>query len=184
MNYPRSKISSYEPQNKGSDFANRYLAPEHTRTGRATTRTDVYAFGAFLLEVACGRRPIHPQDDADDFILLDWVLSCWANGDLLRAADPKLGGYYEPTQLELVLTLGLLCSHSSPPARPTMRQVLQYLEGDAPPPEFSERRLTNSLRGSGSGRGWDDLAMSYPFSTERNVTSSSSVTESILSEGR
>ena len=30
-----------------------YLAPEHTRTGKATTRTDVYAFGAFLLEIAC-----------------------------------------------------------------------------------------------------------------------------------
>ncbi|GKV10028.1 hypothetical protein SLEP1_g21453 [Rubroshorea leprosula] len=30
-----------------------YLAPEHTRTGKATTSTDVFAFGAFLLEVAC-----------------------------------------------------------------------------------------------------------------------------------
>ncbi|PKI26078.1 hypothetical protein CRG98_049233, partial [Punica granatum] len=27
-----------------------YLAPEHTRTGRATKATDVFAFGAFLLE--------------------------------------------------------------------------------------------------------------------------------------
>ncbi|KAH0736927.1 hypothetical protein KY290_035632 [Solanum tuberosum] len=35
-----------------------YLAPEQTRTGKATTISDVYAFGAFLLEVACGRRPI------------------------------------------------------------------------------------------------------------------------------
>ncbi|KAM1648435.1 hypothetical protein ACFX1Q_010451 [Malus domestica] len=29
-----------------------YLAPKHTRSGRATTHTDVFAFGAFLLEVA------------------------------------------------------------------------------------------------------------------------------------
>jgi hypothetical protein len=35
-----------------------YLAPELTRTGRATTCSDVFAFGAFMLEVACGRRPI------------------------------------------------------------------------------------------------------------------------------
>ncbi|KAK0603144.1 hypothetical protein LWI29_001831 [Acer saccharum] len=35
-----------------------YLAPELVRTGQATTSTDVYAFGAFMLEVACGRRPI------------------------------------------------------------------------------------------------------------------------------
>ena len=30
-----------------------YLAPEHNRSGKATTSTDVFAFGAFMLEVAC-----------------------------------------------------------------------------------------------------------------------------------
>ncbi|GMH30070.1 hypothetical protein Nepgr_031913 [Nepenthes gracilis] len=35
-----------------------YLAPEHTRAGKATRSTDVFAFGAFLLEVVCGRRPV------------------------------------------------------------------------------------------------------------------------------
>ena len=34
-----------------------YLAPELTKIGRATTYTDVYAFGAFMLEVACGGKP-------------------------------------------------------------------------------------------------------------------------------
>lgn len=52
-----------------------YLAPEHTRTGKATTKTDVFAFGAFLLEVACGRRPIGRREQAEDLILLDWVFS-------------------------------------------------------------------------------------------------------------
>lgn len=36
-----------------------YLAPEHNRTGKATTSTDVYSFGAFLLEVTCGKSSIH-----------------------------------------------------------------------------------------------------------------------------
>ncbi|KAK9063406.1 hypothetical protein SSX86_017276 [Deinandra increscens subsp. villosa] len=35
-----------------------YLAPELTRTGKPTTSSDVYAFGALLLEVVCGRRPV------------------------------------------------------------------------------------------------------------------------------
>jgi hypothetical protein len=40
------------------------LAPELYRTGRATTFTDVFAFGAFILEVACGRMPLkyRPMD--------------------------------------------------------------------------------------------------------------------------
>lgn len=171
----------------------RYLAPEHIRTGRATTRTDVYAFGAFLLEVACGRRPIHPQEDADDFILMDWVFSCWTNGQILRTADPKLGGNFEPSQLELVLKLGLLCSHYSPAVRPTMHQVLQYLQADAPLPDLASLRwrLSGSgffnfrpRDGDGDSDGLDDFTMSCPLSTGRNVTSSSSVAESILSEGR
>ncbi|CAN4095839.1 unnamed protein product [Withania somnifera] len=34
-----------------------YLAPELTKTGKPTTSSDVFAFGALLLEVARGRRP-------------------------------------------------------------------------------------------------------------------------------
>ncbi|KAJ0021542.1 hypothetical protein Pint_32779 [Pistacia integerrima] len=34
-----------------------YMAPDLMRTGKATTCTDVYAFGIFRLEVACGKRP-------------------------------------------------------------------------------------------------------------------------------
>ena len=49
-----------------------YLAPEYTRSNKATTSTDVYAFGAFMLEVACGRRPIQANEDS---ILVDWVFS-------------------------------------------------------------------------------------------------------------
>jgi serine/threonine protein kinase len=33
-----------------------YLAPELVRTGKASTLTDVFAFGIFLLEVTCGQR--------------------------------------------------------------------------------------------------------------------------------
>ncbi|XP_049932589.1 L-type lectin-domain containing receptor kinase SIT2-like [Nymphaea colorata] len=35
-----------------------YMAPELLITGKATTSSDVFSFGAFLLEVACGRRPV------------------------------------------------------------------------------------------------------------------------------
>ncbi|KAM1271725.1 hypothetical protein ACFX2J_032504 [Malus domestica] len=44
-----------------------YLAPEHTRSGRATTSTDVFSFGVFLLEVACGRKPIETHDSELSF---------------------------------------------------------------------------------------------------------------------
>ena len=33
--------------------------------------------------------------------------------------------------MELVLKLGLLCSHSTPEIRPSMRQVMEFLDGNA-----------------------------------------------------
>ncbi|KAF9601004.1 hypothetical protein IFM89_014989 [Coptis chinensis] len=48
-----------------------YLAPEMTRTGKGTTSTDVFAFGAFILEVACGRKPIQQLASDRKIILVD-----------------------------------------------------------------------------------------------------------------
>ncbi|XP_019161780.1 PREDICTED: L-type lectin-domain containing receptor kinase IV.1-like [Ipomoea nil] len=70
-----------------------YLAPEQTRAGKATTCTDVYAFGAFLLEVVCGRRPLDTQLEEDnDLILVDRVFSYWCRGEILKIVDSNLGG--------------------------------------------------------------------------------------------
>ncbi|KAK1396851.1 Protein kinase domain-containing protein [Heracleum sosnowskyi] len=114
-----------------------YLAPEHNRTGKATTSTDVYSFGVFLLEVTCGKRPIHVRHGADNLILADWVCSYWNGGDIVATVDPKLGPYYVKEEAELVLKLGLMCCNSEALARPKMRQVVQYLEGHALLPELS-----------------------------------------------
>ncbi|KAL4610619.1 hypothetical protein ACB092_08G064100, partial [Castanea dentata] len=108
-----------------------YLAPELTKTGRATTYTGVFAFGVFMLEVACGRKPIEIRGLPEEVILVVWVFGCWRKGAILDASDPKLEGNYVVKEIELVLKLGLLCSHSTPVVRPSMRQVMQFLDGDA-----------------------------------------------------
>ncbi|XP_059647093.1 L-type lectin-domain containing receptor kinase IV.1-like [Cornus florida] len=162
-----------------------YLAPEHSRTGKATTSTDVYAFGAFLLEVVCGRRPIEPRAPAEDIILIDWVFGCWSGGDILRAVDVNLGTNYVQEEVEFVLKLGLLCSHSEPMARPTMRQVVQHLEGGISLPELSSFGITGTGLTFGHHEGFDEFAISYPSSIGKLFSqTSSSVAESLLSGGR
>ncbi|GLT59341.1 hypothetical protein SLA2020_321640 [Shorea laevis] len=161
-----------------------YLAPEHTRTGKATTSTDVFAFGAFLLEVACGRRPIEPRAEIEDSILVDLVFSFWQRGEILEIRDPKLGTDFVAKEVELVLKLGLLCSHSDPTARPSMRQVVHYLEGDVPLPDLSALRLTVGGLTFAYHEGFDDFVTSYPSSMEKAYTHSSSIAESLLSGGR
>ncbi|XP_057506503.1 L-type lectin-domain containing receptor kinase V.9-like [Actinidia eriantha] len=108
-----------------------YIAPEMARTGKASTSTDLFAFGAFMLEVVCGRRPVEPQASADEVILIDWVFECLERGNILEAIDQQLGAEYVVEEAELILKLGLLCSHTIAAARPSMSTVVQYLEGKA-----------------------------------------------------
>ncbi|XP_030927530.1 L-type lectin-domain containing receptor kinase IV.1-like isoform X2 [Quercus lobata] len=161
-----------------------YLAPEHTRSGKATTSTDVYAFGAFMLEVACGRRPIQANGPSEDLILVDWVFSHLSQGKIMEARDPNYGTNYVAEELELVLKLGLMCSHSEAAARPSMRQVVQYLEGDVPFPDLSSLGLRSTGLTFAHGEGFDDFFMTYSSSMNKGFSHSSSIANSLLSGGR
>ncbi|XP_016731248.1 L-type lectin-domain containing receptor kinase S.4 [Gossypium hirsutum] len=113
-----------------------YLAPELTRTGKPSTSTDVFAFGALLLEVACGRRPIDPKALLEELILVEWVYEKWQSGAVLEVVDSKLNGDFDECEAILVIKLGLMCSNEVPEARPTMKQVVRYLEGEVALPEL------------------------------------------------
>ncbi|KAF0902617.1 hypothetical protein E2562_018107 [Oryza meyeriana var. granulata] len=106
-----------------------YMAPELTVTSRATTATDVFSFGALLLEVTCGRRPIEAAPDTD-VLLVRWVRDRALDDDVLRAVDRRLEGCYDEEEARLVLWLGLMCSQARPEARPSMRLVCRYLDGE------------------------------------------------------
>ncbi|XP_042519620.1 L-type lectin-domain containing receptor kinase IV.1-like [Macadamia integrifolia] len=139
------------------------------KTGKANPSVDVFAFGAFLLEVACGRRPIEPQASEDCIVLVECVVSSWSRGEILETVDPKLEMNYVVEEMELVLRLGLLCSHSIPPARPSMRQVVRYLEREILLPTF----LSFSR----------DFFVSLEY-TRNAMNQFSSIAESQLSGGR
>ncbi|XP_057848416.2 L-type lectin-domain containing receptor kinase SIT2 [Cryptomeria japonica] len=111
-----------------------YMAPEITRTGKATVGTDVYSFGIVLLEVACGRRPLDESAETEKLVLVDWVRQLYAEDRLMDAVDAKLEGEYNGEEMERVLNLGVVCSHPQPDCRPDMKQALQMLEGQSPIP--------------------------------------------------
>ncbi|KAJ6408967.1 hypothetical protein OIU84_008630 [Salix udensis] len=121
-----------------------YLAPEIARTGKSSTCSDVFSFGTFMLEVACGRRPVESERPPEEVVLVDWVFECWKSGAILGTVDPRLEGNYVEEEMELVLKLGLLCTYRTPSARPSMRQVVQYLDGNATLPDLP-------LQGTGIG---------------------------------
>uniref|UniRef100_A0A0D9X0P3 non-specific serine/threonine protein kinase n=1 Tax=Leersia perrieri TaxID=77586 RepID=A0A0D9X0P3_9ORYZ len=163
-----------------------YLAPELVRTGKATPLTDVFAFGVFLLEVTCGRRPIETDNDNKRVVLVDWVLEHHRNGSIFGAADPRLMGKFDAEEVSLILKLGLMCSHPLPRARPSMRKVMQYLEhGRQPAPDLSPSYVSYSMMAIMQSEGFDSYVMSEPQSTMGiNTVSVGASSMTILSEGR
>ncbi|KAJ8550982.1 hypothetical protein K7X08_000352 [Anisodus acutangulus] len=112
-----------------------YLAPELPRTGRATEKSDVFAFGALLLEVVCGRRPIESKAGPEELVLVDMVWNKWREGKILDVIDKSLKGEFNESEVLIVLKLGLMCSNNQALSRPSMRQVMSYLEGEADMPD-------------------------------------------------
>ncbi|XP_051114452.1 probable L-type lectin-domain containing receptor kinase S.5 [Andrographis paniculata] len=109
-----------------------YIAPECFLTGKATRQSDVYAFGAVLLEVVCGQRP--GTKIAGFQFLVDWVWLLHREGRLLEAVDQRLGNDYIAEEAERLLLLGLACSHPNASERPKTKDVFQIMSGTMPLP--------------------------------------------------
>ncbi|XP_057492223.1 probable L-type lectin-domain containing receptor kinase S.5 [Actinidia eriantha] len=112
-----------------------YIAPECFHTGKATQQSDVYAFGAVLLEVVCGLRP-GTQIGRFQF-LVDWVWALHREGHLLEAVDGRLGDDYVVEEAQRVLLLGLACSHPMASERPKTQTIVQVLSGSLPGPNVA-----------------------------------------------
>ncbi|CAD5325044.1 unnamed protein product [Arabidopsis thaliana] len=72
----------------------------------------------------------------EEFNLISWVCQCWKRGNLVGARDARLEGDYVGKEIEMVLKLGLLCAQYNPEDRPSMSQVVNYLEGNDVLPEM------------------------------------------------
>lgn len=167
-----------------------YIAPEAAVSGKFTDKTDVFAFGAVALEVACGRKAFLATAPPEERVLVDWVWQCLGQGKLLSVVDKRLTDY-DVYWMEVLLLLGLLCSHPNPTARPAIRHVVQVLAGDAPVPPVPASKPETVFTGDSKFVRIQDLqwvqdlnsietlpsshSNSAVFSSSKGSTSSSSV---------
>ncbi|CAN6343748.1 unnamed protein product [Urochloa humidicola] len=123
-----------------------YMDPDCMITGRASAESDVYSFGVVLLEIVCGRRPMVPrrrggeeQEDHGVVHIVQWVWDFYGKGDIVDAADERLKGEFDADEMEAVLLVGLCCAHPDRSLRPSIRQAINVLRREAPPPSLPAR---------------------------------------------
>ncbi|XP_076943216.1 putative L-type lectin-domain containing receptor kinase S.5 [Bidens hawaiensis] len=114
-----------------------YIAPECFHTGKATQHSDIYAFGALLIEVVSGQRPGTKVNGFQ--FMVDYVWSLYHEGRILDAVDKRLVDDYDKEEAQRFLMLGLACSHPIAKERPKTHTIVQMLAGSvavSPVPPF------------------------------------------------
>ncbi|CAN1193994.1 Probable L-type lectin-domain containing receptor kinase S.7 [Linum perenne] len=135
MDHDKSPVSTLTAGTMG------YLAPEYLHYGKATEKTDVFSYGVVLLEVGCGRRPIERESESQKMVnLVDWVWGLYGEGKVLEAADERLNGEFDADEMRKMLMVGLSCANPDSEERPTMRKVLQILNGEVEVKALSKRK--------------------------------------------
>ncbi|CAH2063509.1 unnamed protein product [Thlaspi arvense] len=163
--------------NGGFGQVYRGTLPEFLRTGRATTSTDVYAFGLVMLEVVCGRRLIERRAAENEEFLVDWILELWENGKIFDAAEESIRQEQHRGEIELVLKLGVLCSHQAETIRPDMSAVMRMLNGVSQLPDNLLDVVTDERL-----RGRPEISMEVLL--DMNSMSRLTFTHSFISHGR
>ncbi|XP_065869217.1 rust resistance kinase Lr10-like isoform X2 [Euphorbia lathyris] len=120
-----------------------YMAPEvfSRNFGNVSFKSDVYSFGMLVLEMVGGRKIIvdEKEETGEQVYFPEWVYNLLEEGDDLRL---KIGEEGDAKIAKKLAVAGLWCIQWDPVNRPSMKTVIQILEGEGenlqiPPNPFS-----------------------------------------------
>ncbi|KAK2453251.1 rust resistance kinase Lr10 [Trifolium repens] len=107
-----------------------YMAPEvfSRNFGNVSYKSDIYSYGMLLLEIVGGRKNTNTTTNEENFEVLypDWIHSLLEGGDIQIPIDEE-GDFRIAKKLAIV---GLWCIQWQPMHRPSMKTVMQMLQGD------------------------------------------------------
>ncbi|KAK9681738.1 hypothetical protein RND81_10G024600 [Saponaria officinalis] len=142
-----------------------YMSPEYAMEGFFSERSDVYSFGVLLLEVITGHRNARFQL-GEHLNLIEYAWQLWIEGKTTELIDSSIdAGSCPCNEITRCVHIALLCVQDSAVYRPTMSQVILWLESDTlalpdptkPTLTYSSTRLMTDLD---SKKGCDDIVSS------------------------
>ncbi|KAL3497745.1 hypothetical protein ACH5RR_040477, partial [Cinchona calisaya] len=107
-----------------------YMAPElfYKNIGAISSKADIYSFGMLLFEMAGRRRNVNVHAEHSSQIYYpSWIYDKFDQGD-----DIEVGNITEEDTViaRKLVVIALWCIQMTPDDRPSMREVLEMLEGD------------------------------------------------------
>ncbi|PKA61179.1 Tyrosine-sulfated glycopeptide receptor 1 [Apostasia shenzhenica] len=105
-----------------------YIPPEYGQAWVATLRGDIYSFGVVLLELLTGKRPVDLFKSKETRDLVFWVNKMRYLGKQDEVFDLLLQNKGFEEQMSKVLDIACMCVHDNPLKRPTISEVVEWLE--------------------------------------------------------
>lgn len=108
-----------------------YLAPEYAYLGQVTENSDIYAFGALILELLTGNRPVFlSKTTSTPVSTAVWVKPLLELGKVREFVDPKLESRFSLAGAAGLAQIGLQCMAEDPRGRPSMTEVVRKLHAE------------------------------------------------------
>ncbi|GLJ54485.1 hypothetical protein SUGI_1170270 [Cryptomeria japonica] len=124
------------------DHEQNLRAPESSYLEIPNEKIDVFGFGVIVLEILSGRRSLDQNRPKQEVDLVAWAWNLQENEKLIQLVDRRLGVTYNPEQAICLSIIGLLCTLDDPRMRPSMEEVIWYINGEKPLPTLPSRRPT------------------------------------------
>ncbi|XP_071698686.1 phytosulfokine receptor 2 [Rutidosis leptorrhynchoides] len=105
-----------------------YIPPEYGQTLSATFKGDVYSFGVVLLELVTARRPVEVAKGKNCRDLVSWVFEMKLEGRYAEIFDVLIFDKSCENQMLEVLGIACKCLDQDPKRRPSIEQVVLWLD--------------------------------------------------------
>ncbi|KAJ6813920.1 G-type lectin S-receptor-like serine/threonine-protein kinase LECRK2 isoform X1 [Iris pallida] len=109
-----------------------YFAPEWFKNSAITAKVDVYSFGVLLLEIIFCRKNLDWGYGLESEVkptLTDCAKECYRTGRLDQLVEDDEEAKKDGMRLERFVMVGISCVQEEPWMRPSMKKVVQMLEG-------------------------------------------------------
>lgn len=103
-------------------------------------KADVFEFGIFVLEVVSGRRRLDKEVSVEEKDLLDFAWRMHECNEKMEVVDGRMGSLVNLEQAIRVLEIGLLCTVNETQGRPSMEDLVEFLNLKKDPPQLPPNR--------------------------------------------